>query len=57
MNSTGNFSNVSNSFFISNPPLKPVSFPSFPITRWQGIVIRSGLAAIAEATARTAVGF
>ena len=38
------------------PPAYPVRLPSAPVTRWQGTNIDSGLAPIAFATARTAVG-
>src|SRR5207253_10045639 len=40
----------------SIPPPKPVSEPFDPITRWQGMMIGTGLAPFAAPTARVAVG-
>ena len=41
---------------VGRPPLKPVSEPSAPITRWQGSTIGNGLRPLAAPTARVAVG-
>ena len=49
-------SRSSSFFFRHKPPPYPVSDPSEPITRWQGIRIAIRLSPFARATARTASG-
>ncbi len=42
--------------FAGSPPAYPVRLPSEPVTLWHGTIIEMGLAAMALATARTALG-
>src|SRR3546814_2535994 len=44
-------SNASRNCFAFNPPAKPVSDPFAPTTRWQGVMIDTGLRPFAAPTA------
>ena len=43
--------------FLSSPHPYPTSFPLFPMTRWQGMMMTMGFAWFAPQIARTALGF
>ena len=49
-------SSASRNSFLSRPPPYPVSRPSAPITRWQGMTMAMGFLWFAEPTARAACG-
>ena len=50
------FSSSNKKRLASKPPAYPVSVPSAPITRWQGMKMLRAFAPLAAATALTAVG-
>lgn len=49
-------SSISSVCFAGSPPAYPVRLPSEPVTLWHGTIMEMGLAAMALATARTALG-